>query len=145
MVEGIDQQWLVMPIAVREVRSTACSSRIPMCNEFLARIVTNFAGSELFAQLHDDQPGTFYLTDFLAKHFVALVWEGLGLDRHPQLRDTYFSNYTRVVLLSQTTDPKVVECAKAAAVQLGLSFEHRHVGVQGLANSIPVAFISPEK
>jgi hypothetical protein len=99
----------------------------------------------LFAQLHDDQPGTFYLTDFLAKHFTALVWEGLGLDRHPQLRDTYFSNYTRVVLLSQTTDPKVVEFAEAAAAQLGLSFEHRHVGVQGLANSIPVTFSSPMK
>jgi hypothetical protein len=111
--------------------------RIPgaHCYEF-------FAGSELFAQLHDDQPGTFYLTDFLAKHFTALVWEGLGLDRHPQLRDTYFSNYTRVVLLSQTTDPKVVEFAEAAAAQLGLSFEHRHVGVQGLANSIPVTFSS---
>ena len=38
-----------------------------------------FAGSQLFAQLHDAQPGTFYLTDFLAKHFRALVWEGLGL------------------------------------------------------------------
>jgi hypothetical protein len=114
--------------------------RIPgaHCYEF-------FAGSELFAQLQDDQPGTFYLTDFLAKHFNALVWEGLGLDRHPQLRDTYFSNYTRVVLLSQTTDPKVVEYAKAAAAQLGLSFEHRHVGVQGLANSIPVTFSSPMK
>jgi hypothetical protein len=59
------------------------------------------------------------------------------------LRDTYFSNYTRVVLLSQTTDPKVVEYAKAAAVQLGLTFEHRHVGVQGLASSIPVTFSSP--
>jgi hypothetical protein len=59
------------------------------------------------------------------------------------LRDTYFSNYTRVVLLSQTTDPKVVEIAKAAAVQLGLAFEHRHVGVQGLARSIPITFSSP--
>jgi len=73
-----------------------------------------------------------------------LVWEGLGLDRHPQLRDTYFSNYTRVVLLSQTTDPKVVEFATAAAMQLGLTFEHRHVGVQGLASSIPVTFKSPK-
>ena len=42
-----------------------------------------FAGTERFAALHDDQPGTFYLTDFLAKHFDALVWTALGLDRHP--------------------------------------------------------------
>ena len=60
-----------------------------------------------FAELHDAEPGTFYLTDFLAKHFDALVWQGLGLDRHPALRDMYFGNYTRVVLLSQTDDPAV--------------------------------------
>jgi hypothetical protein len=99
-----------------------------------------FAGSKLFNELHDDQPGTFYLTDFLAKHFNALVWEGLGLDKHPELRDTYFGNYTRVVLLSQTESASVLEVAKQAALQLGLAFEHRHVGVKGLADSIPVAF-----
>lgn len=99
-----------------------------------------FSGSELFAQLHDEEPGTFYLTDFLAKHFTALVWEGLGLDRHPQLRDTYFGNYTRVMLLSQSDDPSVVHAGEQAAIQLGLNFEHRHVGRVGLANSIPVSF-----
>lgn len=99
-----------------------------------------FSGSELFAQLHDEEPGTFYLTDFLAKHFTALVWEGLGLDRHEQLRDTYFGNYTRVMLLSQSDDPAVVHAGEQAAIQLGLKFEHRHVGRVGLANSIPVSF-----
>jgi len=99
-----------------------------------------FSGSELFAQLHDDEPGTFYLTDFLAKHFTALVWEGLGLDRHEHLRDTYFGNYTRVMLLSQSDDPAVVRAGEQAAEQLGLKFEHRHVGRAGLANSIPVTF-----
>jgi hypothetical protein len=95
---------------------------------------------ENFNILQSSDSASAFCTTFLAKHFSALVWEGLGLDRHPQLRDTYFSNYTRVVLLSQTTDPKVVEFAEAAAAQLGLSFEHRHVGVQGIANSIPVTF-----
>jgi hypothetical protein len=99
-----------------------------------------FAGSSMFNELHDDQPGTFYLTDFLTKHFTALVWEGLGLDRHPELRDMYFGNYTRVVLLSQTTNSSVVEMAKQAAQQLGLAFEHRHVGLAGLAAAIPVSF-----
>lgn len=99
-----------------------------------------FAGSELFAQLHDEEPGTFYLTDFLAKHFTALVWEGLGLDRHPHLRDTYFGNYKRVMLLSQSDDPAVVLVGERAAVQLGLEFEHRRVGRVGLADSIPVSF-----
>jgi hypothetical protein len=97
-----------------------------------------FAGQQLFAQLHDDQPGTFYLTDFLAKHFDALVWQGLGLDRHPELRDTYFGNYTRVVLLSQTTSQVVVEAAAAGALRLGLQFEHRHVGMQHFDNAVSV-------
>ncbi len=88
-----------------------------------------FAGSALFASLHDDEPGTFYLTDYLAKHFDALVWSGLGLDRHPTLRDTYFGNYRRVVLLSQADDPAVTLVARAAADRLGLAFEHRHVGL----------------
>lgn len=99
-----------------------------------------FSGPDLFAELHDEEPGTFYLTDFLAKHFTALVWEGLGLDRHPQLRDTYFGNYTRVMLLSQSDDSVVVQAGERAAIQLGLKFEHRRVGRAGLANSIPVSF-----
>ena len=109
-------------------------TRIPgaHCYEF-------FAGSAFFAQLHDEQPGTFYLTDFLAKHFDALVWQGLGLDRHPELRDTYFGSYTRVMLLSQTTDPAVEVAGRAAAERLGLSFEHRHVGLDGLEAAIPVS------
>ena len=80
--------------------STPASSRLPgaHCYEF-------FAGTERFAALHDAEPGTFYLTDFLAKHFDALVWQGLGLDRHPRAADTYFGNYRRVVLLSQATIP----------------------------------------
>ena len=97
-----------------------------------------FAGTELFHSLHDAEPGTFYLTDFLAKHFDALVWESLGLDRHPQLRDMYFANYTRLVLLSQTDDESVVAAGRRAAEQLGLEFEHRHVGRQPFAEAVGV-------
>ncbi|MGB8858523.1 MAG: DUF1638 domain-containing protein [Ilumatobacteraceae bacterium] len=88
-----------------------------------------FAGSELFRQLHDDELGTFYLTDFLAKHFEPLIWQGLGLDLHPQLLPMYFANYTRLVLLSQTDDPAVTSAGEAAAARLGLRFERRHVGL----------------
>ena len=110
-------------------------TRIPgaHCYEF-------FAGGEFFAQLHDEQPGTFYLTDFLAKHFDALVWQGLGLDRHPELRDMYFGAYARLMLLSQTTDPAVEVAGRQAAERLGLAFEHRHVGLNGLEAAIPVSF-----
>lgn len=96
-----------------------------------------FAGADRFAALHDEDPGTFFLTDFLARHFDALVWSGLGLDRHPELRDTYFAHYSRVVLLSQSEDPQVVAAGRAAAERLGLAFEHHHVGRAGLA--VPVS------
>lgn len=98
-----------------------------------------YASHSTFSDLHDSEPGTFYLTDFLTKHFDALVWQGLGLDRHPQLRDTYFANYRRVVLLSQSNDPTVVEQAQAAATRLGLHFEHRHVGLEHFAQAVTVA------
>lgn len=108
------------------------------CYEFLA-------GSPTFAALHDAQPGTFYLTDFLAKHFDALVWQGLGLDRHPQLRDTYFANYTRVVFLGQSDDHSVAAAAADAAHRLGLAFEHHHTGRHHLAQALVAAVGAPRR
>ena len=78
------------------------SRRRPAARRPLLRGLRRLA---LFAALHDAEPGTFFLTDFLARHFDALVWQGLGLDRHPELRDMYFANYRRVVLLSSRVDP----------------------------------------
>lgn len=96
-----------------------------------------FAGSQLFAQLHDAEPTTFYLTDFLLRQFDRLVWRGLGLDRWPQLRDDYFGNYTRLLYLSQfpPTDERLV-AAQRAADQLGLRLEHRHVGMGDVAPAL---------
>ena len=88
-----------------------------------------FSGTDVFAEWQEGELGTFYLTDFLARHFDALVIGGLGIDRHPQLRDMYFGHYTRVLLLSQSDDPAVVEAGRAAADRLGLTFEHHHVGL----------------
>jgi Protein of unknown function (DUF1638) len=95
-----------------------------------------FAGSELFASLHDAEPGTFYLTDYLARHFEQLVFVGLGLDRHPHLRDMYFGNYTRLVLLSQTDSAELVALGQAAALQIRLAFEHRHVGMHPFTTEV---------
>ena len=89
-----------------------------------------------FSTLHDQEPGTFYLTDFLTRHFDRLVWAGLGLDRWPDLRDTYFGNYRRLVYLSQVSTPDLVERARAAARRLGLSFEQRHAGYGDLASTL---------
>ena len=101
-----------------------------------------FAGAEVFANWHEDVLGTFYLTDFLARHFDALVVRGLGIDRHPQLRDMYFGNYTRVLLLSQSDDPAVIEAGRAAAERLGLTFEHHHVGLGPFAQTVKVTLDS---
>ncbi len=87
-----------------------------------------FAGSASFTALHEADPATFYLTDYLAKHFDRLVWEGLGMDRWPQLRDEYFRNYRRLVYISQVERADLVEKAKEAADRLGLGFEHIHAG-----------------
>jgi hypothetical protein len=87
-----------------------------------------FAGTGAFATMQNEELGTFYLTDFLAKHFDALVWSGLGLDRHPELRDMYFGAYRRIVLLSQAADADLVARARVAAEQLGLEFCHRPTG-----------------
>ncbi len=95
-----------------------------------------YAGQEVFDRLQDAEPGTFYLTDFLARQFDTLVIEGLGLDRHPDLLPLYFGNYRRLVYLAQTDDPELAAKAEAAAERLGLAFERRLTGLGGLADFV---------
>ncbi len=87
-----------------------------------------FAGTDRFTAMSDEEPGTFYLTDFLAHHFNRLVIRPLKLDQHPELRDAYFGNYRRLVFLSQTKDRGLLQAAKDGASMLGLEFEHVHCG-----------------
>jgi hypothetical protein len=91
-----------------------------------------YAGEEAFSRLAEEEPGTFYLTDFLVRHFDALVIRGLGLDRFPQLRDDYFGNYRRVVHLAQFDDAVIAAQARAAAERLGLAYERRFTGLGGI-------------
>jgi hypothetical protein len=98
-----------------------------------------FAGSERFFELHEQELGTLYLTDFLAKHFDVLIWQAFGIDRHPELKDVYFANYKRVVLLSQSGDSAVLAAAKAAAQRLELTFEHVPTGLEPFAIPIRLA------
>jgi hypothetical protein len=88
-----------------------------------------YAGREAFARLTDDDPATFFLTDFLARHFESLVIAGLGIDRHPELLPMYFGNYRRLVYLAQTDDPELTARARSAADRLGLAFERRAAGL----------------
>jgi hypothetical protein len=87
-----------------------------------------YAGASTFAALQEEDPGTFYLTDFLARQFDAMIIRGLGLDEHPELLPMYFGNYHRLIYLAQTDDPALVTIARRAAKRLGLTFEHRKTG-----------------
>ena len=95
-----------------------------------------YAGGEAFERLSAEEPGTFYLTDFLARNFDRLVIGALGLDRHPELRDAYFGHYRRLIYLAQTEDPALVTAARRAANRLGLAFEHRQTDYGELATTI---------
>ena len=95
-----------------------------------------YATSPEFAKLVEDEPATFFLTDFLARNFDRLVIKGLGLDRHPELRDQYFGNYQRLVFLAQTDDPALSAAARRAARRLGLRYEQRRTGYGRLATTI---------
>ena len=98
-----------------------------------------YAGEAAIAAMMEEEPGSFFVTDFLARHFDRLVIHGLGLDRFPQLRNDYFRAYKRLVYLAQTDDPGLTALAEAAAGRLGLAFERRYTGLSGVADSLATA------
>ena len=85
-------------------------------------------GGRLFADLMDEEPGTFFLTDFLVRGFNGTIWRGLGLDRYPELMDDYFHNYRRLVYLTQIESLDLVEKAQQIATLLGLPLQVIHTG-----------------
>ncbi len=91
-----------------------------------------YAGADAFDALHEAEPGTFYLTDYLVRHFDRLIMQGLGISQHPQLLEMYFGNYTRVVHLAQTDDDRLALAARQAADRLGLRCERIFTGIGGL-------------
>jgi hypothetical protein len=112
--------------------------RIPgaHCYEF-------FAGGKLFEAYVEEELGTFYLTDFLVRHFDQLVMKGMGIDKHPELLDLYFGNYKRLMYLAQVvTDERLIQ-ARAAAERLGLAFEYRVTGYGDLERAMHQQ-VSPE-
>jgi hypothetical protein len=108
--------------------------RIPgaHCYEF-------FATGPVFAELAEAEPGTFYLTDFLLRHFERLVIRGLGLDRHPELFSSYFGNYRKLVYLGQAPAADSEDAARAIAARMGLSFEYRRTGYGSLQTQLASA------
>lgn len=96
-----------------------------------------FEGNSAFEKRSDEGEITaFYLTDFLVRQFNAFVWKPMGLDRHPELRDMIFGNYTKLVYQAQTNDPSLKAKAQDYAGKLGLSFEYRPTGYGDLATTL---------
>ncbi len=103
-----------------------------------------FATTPVFDALAEEELGTFYLTDFLARHFDFFVWRMLGLDRKPELLEMYFEHYKKVVYLAQTHDEDLVRRARAAAKQLNLEYEFRFTGYGDMQSEL-AQFVSFNK
>jgi hypothetical protein len=97
-----------------------------------------------FHELMAEEPGTFFLTDFLVRAFRGTILKGLGLDRFPQLKDDYFRNYERLVYLVQIEDPGLIKKAGEIAAYLELPLEIRHTGF-GLLEERLVNLMSQEE
>ena len=95
-----------------------------------------FEGNTAFAAKAEQDFTAFYLTDFLVRQFDAFVWRPMGLDRHPELRDMYFGNYTKLVYQAQTEDPALDAKARACADRLGLAYERRFTGYGDLTTAL---------
>ena len=95
-----------------------------------------FAGPSRLERFFDEQPGTYLLTDFLVRSFARTVVQEMGLDRYPELRDTYFGNYTRVVWLAQAPDRELRSLAAEAAARIGLPLTVVDTGDHGLESAL---------
>jgi hypothetical protein len=103
--------------------------RGPHCYEMLA-------GADLFARVSDDRPGTFFLTDWLVRNFDRAVVRGLGLDRHPDLKEMLFGNYEALYYLRQLPNPRLAEKAESIGAYLGLPLEINDVGLGELESRL---------
>ena len=95
-----------------------------------------YAGSKLFKDLSNREIGTFYLTDFLVKNFDRLIIDGLGLSKHPSLKDEYFKNYKKIVYLAQKHNEDLELKAKDCADYLNLEFSIHYTGLDNFENQL---------
>ena len=88
----------------------------------------SFMGEADFDAAMDQELGTFFLTDYMVRHFERIVMKGMGLRDHPHLRDIYFAHYKRVLYIAQTDDAALVEKARQAATTLQLDYDYHYTG-----------------
>ena len=117
--------------AVDRVARQFNAQRLPgaHCYEF-------YATSPVFEALAEAEPGTFYLTDFLARHFDRLVIEEMKLDEHPELEEMLFGRYRKVVYLAQVDSSELLHQAERAARRLKLPLEVVTTGYGLLAKTV---------
>ena len=117
--------------AVDRVAQQFNAQRLPgaHCYEF-------YATSPVFAALAEAEPGTFYLTDFLARHFDRLVVEEMKLDEHPELEEMLFGRYRKMVYLAQGDSSELLVQAERAATRLKLPLEVVTTGYGLLAKKV---------
>ena len=95
-----------------------------------------FTGKQTFAEIMEEEIGSYFLTDFLVKAFEKLVWQGMKIDRHPELLPIYFKHYKKLVYLAQSENLELQTQAYEIAGRLGLVYEYRFTGYGELENSI---------
>ena len=111
-----------------------------LCNEMGLKMINGphcysfFEGNEVFQKR--DELTSFYLTDFLVRQFDSFFWRPMGLDKHPELRDVYFSNYTTLVYQAQIKDKELQSIARDCARRMGLAYEYRFTGYGDLETAL---------
>ena len=95
-----------------------------------------FTGKQTFAEIMEEEIGSYFLTDFLVKAFEKLVWQGMKIDRHPELLPIYFKHYKKLVYLAQSENPELQTQAYEIAGRLGLVYEYRFTGYGELEHSL---------
>ena len=95
-----------------------------------------FSSNQTFSKMLEEEPGSFFLTDFLVKSFEKLIWQGLKINNHPELLNIYFRHYKRLVYLAQTESQALQTQAQEIAQRLGLNYLYRFTGYGGLTPAL---------
>jgi hypothetical protein len=86
---------------------------------------------DLFKRFDEDY-GIYFLTDWLVTNWDRAVIKGLGLDRFPWMKETYFGNLTRVLFVRQHPDPEREAKAREIAAYMEKPLEIHDLGIEPL-------------